>query len=48
MGVEKVVIKEGDGVNKPKKGDTVTMHYTGTLPKGTLLADGTASTGVKK
>ncbi|KAJ3129989.1 FK506 binding protein proline rotamase rapamycin-binding protein [Nowakowskiella sp. JEL0407] len=28
-------IKPGDGVTFPKKGDTVTMHYTGTLDNGT-------------
>ena len=26
-------IKAGDGTNFPKAGDTVTMHYTGTLAK---------------
>ncbi|KAL3944627.1 MAG: hypothetical protein SGBAC_001287 [Bacillariaceae sp.] len=31
MGVEKETIKEGDGTNFPKKGDELTMHYTGTL-----------------
>ncbi|KAJ3073634.1 FK506-binding protein 1 [Podochytrium sp. JEL0797] len=34
MGVTKEVLKAGDGVNFPKKGDTVTMHYTGTLNSG--------------
>ncbi|XP_067677989.1 uncharacterized protein [Haliotis asinina] len=34
MGVEKVVIQPGDGANYPKKGDKVTMHYTGTLTNG--------------
>mmetsp|Transcript_44648 Transcript_44648/g.103222 ORF Transcript_44648/g.103222 Transcript_44648/m.103222 type:complete len:110 (-) Transcript_44648:103-432(-) len=31
MGVTKEVIQAGDGTNFPKKGDKVTMHYTGTL-----------------
>merc|ERR1719387_540332 len=31
FGVTREVIKAGDGKNFPKKGDTVTMHYTGTL-----------------
>mmetsp|Transcript_13147 Transcript_13147/g.30730 ORF Transcript_13147/g.30730 Transcript_13147/m.30730 type:complete len:129 (-) Transcript_13147:64-450(-) len=31
MGVTKTVIKEGDGTTYPKKGDELTMHYTGTL-----------------
>ncbi|KAJ3196475.1 hypothetical protein HDU82_001776 [Entophlyctis luteolus] len=31
MGVTKEVLRAGDGVNFPKKNDTVTMHYTGTL-----------------
>merc|ERR1712154_310394 len=34
MGVDKQVIKAGDGVNFPKKGDRLTMHYTGTLTDG--------------
>lgn len=34
MGVEKTVIKPGNGSDFPKKGDTVTMHYTGTLVSG--------------
>ncbi|KAF2489107.1 peptidyl-prolyl cis-trans isomerase [Lophium mytilinum] len=29
MGVEKVILSEGNGVNFPSKGDTVTMEYTG-------------------
>jgi len=28
------VIAEGDGCTKPKKGQTVEVHYTGTLPDG--------------
>jgi hypothetical protein len=31
MGVEIEVIKPGDGVTKPKRGKTVTVHYTGTV-----------------
>ncbi|KXS18487.1 peptidyl-prolyl cis-trans isomerase, partial [Gonapodya prolifera JEL478] len=34
MGVTREVIKAGDGANFPKKGDKVTMHYTGTLTDG--------------
>uniref|UniRef100_A0A5K3F7M1 peptidylprolyl isomerase n=1 Tax=Mesocestoides corti TaxID=53468 RepID=A0A5K3F7M1_MESCO len=35
MGVEVEVIKPGDGTNYPKKGQTVKVHYTGTLTNGT-------------
>ncbi|KAG0374267.1 FK506 binding protein proline rotamase rapamycin-binding protein [Mortierella sp. AD032] len=35
MGVTKTVIKAGDGINFPKEGDTVSMHYVGTLADGT-------------
>ena len=31
MGVEKKVKQEGNGQDFPKKGDTVTMEYTGWL-----------------
>lgn len=31
MGVEKKLIKEGNGSDRPKKGDQVTMEYTGWL-----------------
>ena len=31
MGVTKEVLKEGDGCTYPKRGDELTMHYTGTL-----------------
>jgi FK506-binding protein 1 len=31
MGVEKTIIKEGNGADYPKKGDNVAMEYTGWL-----------------
>jgi FK506-binding protein 1 len=31
MGVEKTVIKPGNGVDRPRKGDAVSMEYTGYL-----------------
>jgi FK506-binding protein 1 len=31
MGVEKKMLKSGNGVDRPKAGDTVTMEYTGWL-----------------
>ena len=34
MGVEIQITKEGDGSNFPKKGQTVVVHYTGTLTNG--------------
>jgi FK506-binding protein 1 len=30
----KKILKEGDGKTFPKKGDTVSIHYTGTLKSG--------------
>lgn len=34
MGVEVQTYQEGDGTNFPKKGQTVIVHYTGTLTNG--------------
>lgn len=31
MGVTKTLLREGNGVDIPKKGDTVAIHYTGCL-----------------
>ena len=31
MGYTKKVLQQGNGVDKPKKGDTVTIQYTGNL-----------------
>lgn len=31
MGVDRKVLKEGNGTDKPKKGDLVTIEYTGNL-----------------
>jgi len=31
MGVTKQLISPGNGTDKPKKGDTITMEYTGNL-----------------
>eukprot|EP00934_Nitzschia_sp_Nitz4_P007424 Nitzschia sp. Nitz4//scaffold106_size73319//59066//59535//NITZ4_005745-RA/size73319-processed-gene-0.60-mRNA-1//1//CDS//3329532547//7414//frame0 len=36
MGVTKEILREGDGTNFPKKGQKLTMHYS-----GTLASDGT-------
>lgn len=31
MGVQKKILKPGNGVDRPQKGDSVTMEYTGWL-----------------
>jgi FK506-binding protein 1 len=45
MGVEKEIIKPGDGINFPKKGDQLTMHYTGTLANGGKQFDSSVARG---
>lgn len=35
MGVEKTILREGDGTNYPQKGQKLSMHYSGTLTDGT-------------
>ena len=36
-GLQSLTKKKGDGVNKPKRGDMVTVHYTGKLLDGTVF-----------
>uniref|UniRef100_A0A7S0F6A3 peptidylprolyl isomerase n=1 Tax=Craspedostauros australis TaxID=1486917 RepID=A0A7S0F6A3_9STRA len=45
MGVEKELIKEGDGSTFPKMGDQLTMHYTGTLAEGGKKFDSSLDRG---
>mmetsp|Transcript_30121 Transcript_30121/g.51484 ORF Transcript_30121/g.51484 Transcript_30121/m.51484 type:complete len:118 (-) Transcript_30121:531-884(-) len=37
MGVEKTIIKAGDGKTFPKKGDHLQMHYVGTFKDGKVF-----------
>lgn len=37
MGVDKRIIKAGNGVDLPKKGDVITMEYTGYLYDQTVI-----------
>ena len=45
MGVDKEIIKEGDGISFPKQGDQLTMHYTGTLASDGSQFDSSVSRG---
>jgi FK506-binding protein 1 len=45
MGVEREIIEPGDGINFPKKGDQLTMHYTGTLANGGKQFDSSVTRG---
>ena len=45
MGVTKEVLKEGDGKTYPKKGDELTMHYTGTLASNGSKFDSSVDKG---
>jgi FKBP-type peptidyl-prolyl cis-trans isomerase len=40
MGVQKTLLKEGNGVDRPKKGDKVSMEYTGWLYDPSLTNTG--------
>eukprot|EP00756_Hemistasia_phaeocysticola_P061527 Hpha_TRINITY_DN4999_c0_g1::TRINITY_DN4999_c0_g1_i1::g.51313::m.51313/K09568/FKBP1; FK506-binding protein 1 len=37
LGVTRNVVKAGDGKTFPRKGDTVTMHYTGKFTNGKVF-----------
>ena len=39
MGVQRKILKDGNGTDKPKKGDTVTIEYTGNLYDAAKEAD---------
>mmetsp|Transcript_115257 Transcript_115257/g.312873 ORF Transcript_115257/g.312873 Transcript_115257/m.312873 type:complete len:134 (+) Transcript_115257:115-516(+) len=43
--VVRTVLQEGDGKTFPKKGDELTMHYTGTLKEGGAKFDSSVDKG---
>ena len=45
MGVEVETLSSGDGKNYPKKGDHLTMHYTGTLKSNGDVFDSSVEKG---
>ena len=45
MGVEIEVLQPGDGNTHPKKGDMLTMHYTGTLSSDGTQFDSSVAKG---
>mmetsp|Transcript_8374 Transcript_8374/g.12112 ORF Transcript_8374/g.12112 Transcript_8374/m.12112 type:complete len:128 (-) Transcript_8374:323-706(-) len=45
MGVDKELLKAGDGTTFPKQGDPLTMHYTGTLASDGSQFDSSVSRG---
>lgn len=45
MGVTKDILTPGDGETFPKKGDQLTMHYTGTLASNGKQFDSSVSRG---
>ena len=45
FGVQITTIKEGDGINFPQRGDSLTMHYTGRLASNQQKFDSSVDRG---
>mmetsp|Transcript_14638 Transcript_14638/g.20819 ORF Transcript_14638/g.20819 Transcript_14638/m.20819 type:complete len:110 (-) Transcript_14638:18-347(-) len=45
MGLTKQVITPGDGLNYPKRGDRLTMHYVGKLASNEMVFDSSVRKG---